>query len=45
MVVAEGIEAPEEEEVLLELGVHFGQGYLFGKPRPLQWKSKVLSDD
>jgi EAL domain-containing protein (putative c-di-GMP-specific phosphodiesterase class I) len=45
MVVAEGIEAPEEEEVLLELGVPFGQGYLFGKPRPLQWKSKVLYDD
>jgi EAL domain-containing protein (putative c-di-GMP-specific phosphodiesterase class I) len=44
MVVAEGIEAPEEEEVLLELGVQYGQGYLFGKPRPLQWKTKVLSD-
>ena len=44
MVVAEGIEAPEEEETLLELGVQFGQGYLFGKPRPLEWKSKVLSD-
>jgi EAL domain-containing protein (putative c-di-GMP-specific phosphodiesterase class I) len=45
MVVAEGIEAPEEEELLLELGVQFGQGYLFGKPRPLQWKSKVLSGE
>ena len=45
MVVAEGIEAPEEEEVLVELGVQYGQGYLFGKPRPLQWKTKVLSDD
>jgi EAL domain-containing protein (putative c-di-GMP-specific phosphodiesterase class I) len=45
MVVAEGVEAPEEEELLLELGVQFGQGYLFGKPRPLQWKSKVLSGE
>jgi EAL domain-containing protein (putative c-di-GMP-specific phosphodiesterase class I) len=45
MVVAEGIEAPEEEEQLLELGVQYGQGYLFGKPRPLQWKTKVLSDE
>ncbi|HEY4606466.1 MAG TPA: EAL domain-containing protein, partial [Acidimicrobiia bacterium] len=45
MVVAEGIEAPDEEEVLLELGVQYGQGYLFGKPRPLQWKTKVLSGD
>ncbi|MGH8873006.1 MAG: EAL domain-containing protein [Acidimicrobiia bacterium] len=44
MVVAEGIEAPEEEEVLLELGVQYGQGYLFGKPGPLEWKTKVLSD-
>ena len=44
MVVAEGIEAPEEEETLLELGVQHGQGYLFGKPRPLEWKTKVLSD-
>lgn len=45
MVVAEGIEAPEEEELLLELGVQYGQGYLFGKPRPLQWKTKVLSGE
>jgi EAL domain-containing protein (putative c-di-GMP-specific phosphodiesterase class I) len=44
MVVAEGIEAPEEEDMLLELGVQYGQGYLFGKPRPLEWKTKVLSD-
>jgi len=39
-----GIEAPDEEEMLLELGVQYGQGYLFGKPRPLEWKTKVLSD-
>jgi len=45
MVVAEGIEAPEEEEMLLELGVQYGQGYLFGKPRPLEWKTKVLSGE
>ncbi|MGH8914120.1 MAG: EAL domain-containing protein [Acidimicrobiia bacterium] len=45
MVVAEGIEAPEEEDQLLELGVQYGQGYLFGKPRPLKWKTKVLSDE
>lgn len=42
VVVAEGIEAPEEAECLLELGVQYGQGYLFGKPRRLEWKSKIL---
>ena len=45
MVVAEGIESPYEAEQLLELGVDYGQGYLFAKPRPLLWKSRILSDD
>lgn len=31
-VVAEGIERPEEVEVLLRLGIHYGQGYLFARP-------------
>jgi diguanylate cyclase (GGDEF)-like protein len=31
-VVAEGIEAAEDHQALLELGVKYGQGYLFGKP-------------
>jgi EAL domain-containing protein (putative c-di-GMP-specific phosphodiesterase class I)/GGDEF domain-containing protein len=31
-VIAEGIQAPEEAEALLALGVRFGQGYLFGRP-------------
>lgn len=31
-VIAEGIERPEELEYLHSIGVHFGQGYLFGKP-------------
>lgn len=44
MVVAEGIETKDEEEQLLHLGVEYGQGYLFGRPRPLQWKSRVLED-
>ena len=34
-VVAEGVETAAEREVLLELGVRLGQGYLFGKPAPL----------
>lgn len=45
MVVAEAVETQNEQQRLLELGVQFGQGYLFGRPRPLYWKTKVLSDD
>jgi len=31
-LVAEGIETQEEARTLTELGVEFGQGYLFGHP-------------
>ena len=31
-VICEGIETPEQEQLLLELGCHYGQGYLNGKP-------------
>jgi PAS domain S-box-containing protein len=34
-VIAEGIEDPAELEMLRELGVPFGQGYLLGRPEPL----------
>lgn len=33
--VGEGIETPEIARVLQELGCTYGQGYLFGKPMPL----------
>ncbi len=33
-LIAEGIEAEEERQALLELGVKFGQGYLLGRPVP-----------
>ena len=32
-LIAEGIETREEARTLTELGVEFGQGYLFGRPR------------
>ena len=32
--VAEGIETPEQAEVLRGLGYQFGQGYLYGRPVP-----------
>ncbi|MCI0678192.1 MAG: EAL domain-containing protein [Actinobacteria bacterium] len=44
MVIAEAVENEAEKQRLLELGVVFGQGYLFGKPEPLLWKTRVLSD-
>jgi EAL domain-containing protein (putative c-di-GMP-specific phosphodiesterase class I) len=31
-VIAEGIETEEEAETIVNLGVHYGQGYLFGRP-------------
>ena len=34
VVVGEGIERPVEAETLLQLGVHFGQGYALGYPLP-----------
>lgn len=44
LVIAEAIETEAERRRLLDLGVEFGQGYLFGKPGPLDWKTRVLSD-
>ena len=35
LVVAEGIESREEAETLQSLGIGLGQGYLFGRPAPL----------
>lgn len=35
LIVAEGIERPEEVEVLTSLGVPLGQGYLLGEPAPV----------
>lgn len=32
--VGEGIETPQERQTLLDIGVQFGQGYLFSKPIP-----------
>ena len=34
-LVAEGIECAEEQAVLGDLGVDYGQGYFFGKPAPI----------
>lgn len=36
-VTAKGVETAEEFERLKTLGVNFAQGYLFGRPRPIEW--------
>lgn len=35
-LVAEGIERPQERELCVELGIQFGQGYLWDKPQELE---------
>ena len=35
-LVGEGVETEPEAETLLALGVEFGQGYLFGRPSPVE---------
>jgi len=39
--IAEGIEEPAELEMLRELGVALGQGYLLGRPEPLPTASSI----
>ncbi len=34
-IIGEGLDTLEELETLAELGIDFGQGWLFGKPQPL----------
>lgn len=41
--IAEGIETSYQESILLELGCTMGQGYLYGKPIPVDEFQKVHS--
>ena len=42
-LVAEGIEQPEQLQILKELGVRYGQGYLFARPMPVKDAFQHLS--
>jgi EAL domain-containing protein (putative c-di-GMP-specific phosphodiesterase class I) len=42
MTVAEGIERPEQCELLQALGCDLGQGYLLGRPLPPQQAGELL---
>jgi EAL domain-containing protein (putative c-di-GMP-specific phosphodiesterase class I) len=35
LLLAEGVETPEEAKTLASLGVDFAQGYLYGRPEPI----------
>jgi EAL domain-containing protein (putative c-di-GMP-specific phosphodiesterase class I) len=41
-LIAEGIECPAEATVLQDLGVEYGQGYLYAKPMPIQEAVRYL---
>jgi diguanylate cyclase (GGDEF)-like protein len=43
-LVAEGIEEPEQLQILKELGVRYGQGYLFARPMPIKDAFQHLSE-
>ena len=42
-LLAEGIETPAEAKLLRELGVDFGQGYLFGRPERKPLRDQALA--
>lgn len=42
-VVAEGIETADQRRVTTSAGIHWGQGYLFGRPAPLPKLAVALS--
>jgi EAL domain-containing protein (putative c-di-GMP-specific phosphodiesterase class I) len=42
VVVAEGIERPEEADALRALGCELGQGYLFSRPVPAEEAHALL---
>src|SRR5208282_4879081 len=41
-VVAEGIETPEQNRLLRDMGCRYGQGFLFARPMPVEQISRLL---
>ncbi len=44
-VIAEGIEAPDQRDLLARMGCRFGQGYLFARPMTVRQSEHVLLHD
>ncbi|CAM3228387.1 Cyclic di-GMP phosphodiesterase Gmr [Sphingomonas antarctica] len=42
-ITAEGIESREIEQALIDLGVHRGQGYFYGRPMPVDTTHSLLA--
>jgi EAL domain-containing protein (putative c-di-GMP-specific phosphodiesterase class I) len=42
-VIAEGVETPEQAEMLLSMGCEYGQGYLYSKPLPPEEMRTLLA--
>lgn len=43
--IAEGIENPNQEDILRKAGCDFGQGYLYGKPMPAQQLEEFFEEN
>ncbi|WP_162256854.1 sensor domain-containing protein [Noviherbaspirillum sp. Root189] len=43
-VIAEGIETPEQRDLLTAAGCDFGQGFLFARPAPAEWFERMLQE-
>ncbi len=44
-LIAEGVETPEEAAKLTSLGIELGQGYLFGRPEPIDVPVAMVADE
>jgi EAL domain-containing protein (putative c-di-GMP-specific phosphodiesterase class I) len=42
-VIAEGVEAKDQQQLLLDIGCKQFQGYLFGKPMPIDMFEVLLN--
>jgi EAL domain-containing protein (putative c-di-GMP-specific phosphodiesterase class I) len=43
-VIAEGVETEQQRDLLIDLGCHHFQGYLYAKPVPIADFERLLGD-